>query len=295
MIICHLISGSRSFGWIFLALHNARRSRTEDDSRKTDEGKWPEEGRLNDLDSFIQIQRGTIELLAKMFAYIRRFTVHNEDRLFIHCVVHLLTHRPLTDTSELKQLTSIDDQLHRFLISDKADYQSVRRRPSQTVLTNTVSLSGLTREFMEAMISFFTGVADAFEQTWSNRCGVAFRLANDCAYRCDAFSRCACFCTHGFYSMKIDRNNGLIDGCSNRSEIERPSARKRETGFQCASVLFFCVTLLEDFIIFLGSFLLLTYELQACLCTADEPKRKHSDGQRERERDRKRKGNERFE
>ena len=99
-----------------------------------------------------------------MFAYMRPFTVHNEDRLFIHCVVHLLTHRPLTDTLELKKLTNTDGQLRLFLISDKADYQSVRRQP-RSVVTNTVSLSALTREFMEAMIVFFIGVADTFKQS----------------------------------------------------------------------------------------------------------------------------------
>ncbi|CAF3524220.1 unnamed protein product [Rotaria sordida] len=113
------------------------------------------------LSKLLKFQRGTIELLAKMFAYIRRFTIHHDDRLLVYCIIHFLTHRPLGDTNELKQLTIDNDKIRLFLISEQANY---RDKQQQSTVEHIVSNAGLTRELLENFEIFFIGVANQFEQ-----------------------------------------------------------------------------------------------------------------------------------
>ncbi|CAF0855375.1 unnamed protein product [Rotaria sp. Silwood1] len=116
---------------------------------------------LTVLSNLNKFQRGTIELLAKMFAYIRRFTIDNEDRLLVYCIIHFLTHRPLVDTSEFKQLTIGYDKISLFLTSEQANYQDKAR---QSTIEHIVSNAGLTRELLENLEVFFIGVANQFQQ-----------------------------------------------------------------------------------------------------------------------------------
>ncbi len=109
----------------------------------------------------VQFQRGTIELLAKMFAYIRRFTIHHDDRLLVYCIIHFLTHRPLTNTTELKTLTLDYDKLRLFLTSEQANYQDKRQ---ESFIERVVNNAGLNHELLEHFRMFFVGVADQFEQ-----------------------------------------------------------------------------------------------------------------------------------
>jgi hypothetical protein len=96
-----------------------------------------------------------------MFAYIRQFTIHHEDHLLVYCILQLLTHHPLADSTELKKLTVDWDKLHLFLISQQANYQDKTRR---SVLEHIVSDAGLTRELMEQFKIFFLGVVNQFDQ-----------------------------------------------------------------------------------------------------------------------------------
>ncbi|CAF1073880.1 unnamed protein product [Adineta steineri] len=113
------------------------------------------------LSKLNKFQSGTIELLAKMFAYIRQFTIHHEDRLLCYCIIHLLTHRPLSDTSELKKLTVDNDKLRLYLISEEANYQDKRQRRA---IEHIVSNASLNHELLEHFETFFIGVANQFEQ-----------------------------------------------------------------------------------------------------------------------------------
>ncbi|CAF2870943.1 unnamed protein product [Rotaria sp. Silwood2] len=106
-------------------------------------------------------QRGTIELLAKMFAYIRRFTTDNEDRLLVYCIIHFLTHRPLVDTTKLKALTVDYDKIRLFLISEQANYQD---KTQQSTVEHIVSNAALTEELLENLEIFFIGITNQFEQ-----------------------------------------------------------------------------------------------------------------------------------
>ncbi len=75
--------------------------------------------------------------------------------------MHFLTHRPLTDTSELKKLTVDNDRLRLFLISEQANYQDKKRR---STIEHIVSNAGLNHELLENLETFFIGVANQFEQ-----------------------------------------------------------------------------------------------------------------------------------
>ncbi len=110
---------------------------------------------------FVKFQRGTIELLAKLFAYIRRFTVREEDRILIYCIIHFLTQRPLTDTSELKTLTIDHDKLRLFLISEQANYQDKNQR---SVIQHMVSNAGLNHQLLKHFEIFFIGIVNEFDQ-----------------------------------------------------------------------------------------------------------------------------------
>jgi hypothetical protein len=96
-----------------------------------------------------------------MFAYIRRFTIHHEDRLLVYCIIHFLTHRPLTNTAELKTSTVDYDQLRIFLTSEQANYQDKRQ---ESFIERVVNNAGLNHELLEHFRTFFVGVADQFEQ-----------------------------------------------------------------------------------------------------------------------------------
>ena len=96
-----------------------------------------------------------------MFAYIRQFAVHHEDRLLVCCIIHLLTHRSLTDTVELKHLTIDHNKLRLFLISEQANYQDKRQK---SIVEHIVSNAGLNHELLENLETFFIGVANKFEQ-----------------------------------------------------------------------------------------------------------------------------------
>jgi hypothetical protein len=96
-----------------------------------------------------------------MFAYIRQFTIYHNDRLLVYCIIHLLTHRSLPNTSELKKLTVDHDKLHSFLISEYANYHN---KSQQSVLEHMIKNAGLTHELLEYLATFFTGVANQFDQ-----------------------------------------------------------------------------------------------------------------------------------
>ncbi|UJR23710.1 hypothetical protein I4U23_026691 [Adineta vaga] len=113
---------------------------------------------LSQLNKF---QCGTIELLAKLFAYIRQFTIHHEDRLLVYCIIHLLTHRQLSDTNELKKLTVDNDKLRLFLISEKANYEDNKQR---NVIEHVVNNASLNHELLENFTVFFLGITNYFEQ-----------------------------------------------------------------------------------------------------------------------------------
>ena len=109
----------------------------------------------------LQYQKGTIELLAKMFAYIRRFATDGQDRLLVCCILHLLTHRSLEETDELKDLTRNNDPLRLYLVSEQANEQD----PNQSsALERLVGRAGLTGELFHNLETFFFDVADRFEQ-----------------------------------------------------------------------------------------------------------------------------------
>ncbi|CAF3772889.1 unnamed protein product [Rotaria socialis] len=113
------------------------------------------------LEKLHKPQRGTIELLAKMFAYIRRFAVTDKGRLLVYCIIHFLTHSPLPDTNELKTLTVDYDQLRLFLISKKANYQDKKQ---QTNVENIVSTTSLNQKLLDSLELFFICIATQFEQ-----------------------------------------------------------------------------------------------------------------------------------
>ncbi|CAF2127776.1 unnamed protein product [Rotaria magnacalcarata] len=113
------------------------------------------------LEKLNKPQRGTIELLAKMLAYIRRFAVSDKGRLLVYCIIHFLTHYPLPDTNELKTLTVDYDQLRLFLISKKANYQNKKQ---QTNVENIVSTTSLNQELLDSLELFFISIATQFEQ-----------------------------------------------------------------------------------------------------------------------------------
>lgn len=96
-----------------------------------------------------------------MFAYIRRFTVHHEDRLLVYCIIHLLTHRSLPDTSEFKKLTIDYEKVRLFLISEQANYQD---KLQQNTLEHIVSNTGINQELLEHFETFFMGVTNQFDQ-----------------------------------------------------------------------------------------------------------------------------------
>ena len=99
--------------------------------------------------------------MSKLFAYIRQFAVHHEDRLLVYCIVHLLTHRSLSDTSELKKLTVDNDKLRLFLISDQANYEDKKQRHA---IEHVVGNANITHEFLENFEVFFVEIANNFEQ-----------------------------------------------------------------------------------------------------------------------------------
>jgi hypothetical protein len=100
-------------------------------------------------------------LLAKLFAYIRRFTIHQEDRILIYCIIHFLTQRPLTDTNELKKSTIDYDQLRLFLISEQANYQD---KNQQNIIEHLVSNAGLHHQLLTYFEIFFLGIVNEFDQ-----------------------------------------------------------------------------------------------------------------------------------
>ncbi len=93
-------------------------------------------------------------MLAKLFAYIRRFTIHQEDRILIYCIIHFLTQRPLTDTNDY-------DQLHLFLISEQANYQD---KNQQNIIEHLVSNAGLHHQLLTHFEIFFLGIVHEFDQ-----------------------------------------------------------------------------------------------------------------------------------
>jgi hypothetical protein len=97
-----------------------------------------------------------------MFAYIRQFANHHEDHLLIYCIIHLLTHRSLANTDELKRLTVDNDKLRLFLISEQADYHEKRKG---NVIEYIVSSTGVNQELLESLKIFFVGIADQFDQS----------------------------------------------------------------------------------------------------------------------------------
>ncbi|CAF1294181.1 unnamed protein product [Adineta ricciae] len=113
------------------------------------------------LSKLNKFQCGTIELLSKLFAYIRQFAIHHEDRLLVYCIIHLLTHRSLSDTSELKKLTVDNDKLRLFLISDQANYED-KKEPH--AIEHLVGNANITHEFVENFAVFFVEIANNFEQ-----------------------------------------------------------------------------------------------------------------------------------
>jgi hypothetical protein len=96
-----------------------------------------------------------------MFAYIRQFTIHHDDRLLVYCIIHLLTLRPLPDTNELKTLTVDYDKVRLFLISEQANYQN---KSQQSTLEHMINNSRLTHELLEHFEVFFIGVVNQFQQ-----------------------------------------------------------------------------------------------------------------------------------
>lgn len=76
-------------------------------------------------------------------------------------MIHLLTHRPLSDTSELKKLTVDNDKLRLFLISDQANYEDKRQRHA---IEHVVGNASITHELLENFEAFFVGIANNFEQ-----------------------------------------------------------------------------------------------------------------------------------
>lgn len=111
---------------------------------------------------FTQIQRGTIELLAKMFAYIGPLAINNEGRLLLHCIIHFLTHRQLCAITELSDVTVEYEKQRLFLTSEQANYQN---KNQQSTIDNN---AGLNQDLLESLEIFLIGVANQFQQPQKN-------------------------------------------------------------------------------------------------------------------------------
>jgi hypothetical protein len=96
-----------------------------------------------------------------MFAYLRRFTSDGEDRLLVYCILHLLTHRSLEETDQLKELTKNNDSLRSYLISEQANEQDSNQT---STIERLVGRAGLTGELFHHLETFFFDVASQFEQ-----------------------------------------------------------------------------------------------------------------------------------
>lgn len=96
-----------------------------------------------------------------MFAYIRRYAVNNEGRLLVYCIIYALTHRPLANTNEIKELIGDNEQLHSFFVSEQPDYQDKARI---STVEHLVSNACLNKELLDSLEIFFIGVANQFEQ-----------------------------------------------------------------------------------------------------------------------------------
>jgi len=113
------------------------------------------------LSKLSKSQCGMIELLAKMFAFLRQFAENHQDRLLILIIINHLTQRSLIDSDELRILTVDEENLRHFLLSEHSNY--LNRRQTDTI-ERLVSPTGLTREFIENFSEFFLNLSTQFEE-----------------------------------------------------------------------------------------------------------------------------------
>ncbi|CAF1564166.1 unnamed protein product [Didymodactylos carnosus] len=109
----------------------------------------------------LKIQCGAIEILAKMYAFLRPFAGEKEAILLLFVVIHILTQLSLPNDPILHKLTS-NKKLHDYLISKQADHSN---KNLKTVLKYKTSLSV---DLLQRISIFFQKTADQFEHLSNN-------------------------------------------------------------------------------------------------------------------------------
>ncbi|CAF0767368.1 unnamed protein product [Didymodactylos carnosus] len=100
---------------------------------------------------------GVIELLAKMYAYIRSFASEKEGILLLFVIVHILTQSPLPNDPILHNLTT-NEKLYDYLISEQMDHKN-----QQSVLDSIVYSAVLSVDQLQQISAFFQKTTDQFE------------------------------------------------------------------------------------------------------------------------------------